>query len=176
MLSQRRTCPHAKKAPVVGFVDVESVFVSFYVCVCVCVYVCLLPLDYTGLECYCKETINGMTVSSCENETCVVSDTSKGRCYVERRTQESSGLDLLKYDCVEIHADEISAEGVLLNTCNITTHDGLTVFQCCMGEDLCNKNIVLPEPTTRPSLDPSSSPSGKCRDLLIHVVCMQLQL
>ena len=124
------------------------------------------------------ETVNGMsmTVSSCENEKCVVSDTSKGRCYIERRTQESSGYDLLKYGCVEIHADEFSAEEYFLNTCNTTTHGGLTVFQCCMEEDLCNKDIVLPEPATRPLLDSSSSPSGKFRDLLIYVVCMQLQL
>jgi hypothetical protein len=118
-----------------------------------------------GLECYCREFINGVSsppIPGCRsNNTCVVSDTSIGQCFVERRTQKESRHYLLKYGCLEVQADGISVENALAGLCNVTTAKGLTVSRCCVQENLCNKHIDIPEPTILSSSTTETPPSGK---------------
>ena len=116
-----------------------------------------VPCDYSyslstivcGLECYCKETINGASsppIPGCRsNDTCVVSDTSVGQCFVERRNQREGRLD--RYGCLEVLADGISGEKALAGLCNVTTLNGLKVSRCCVQGNLCNIHIDIPEPT-----------------------------
>jgi hypothetical protein len=132
-----------------------------------------VPCDYSyslstivcGLECYCREFINGVSsppIPGCRsNNTCVVSDTSIGQCFVERRTQKESRHYLLKYGCLEVQADGISVENALAGLCNVTTAKGLTVSRCCVQENLCNKHIDIPEPTILSSSTTETPPSGK---------------
>lgn len=105
------------------------------------------------IDCYCDHSVDGVSrpPQKCQQNTCSITDTSIGQCYLERK--KISGHVILDYSCLEIEASQIDSQGALKKICNTSRTDGngdTTDTICCDHIDYCNQHIQFaesPQPT-----------------------------